>query len=636
MCGICGLVGGGNEEVLARMMRRLVHRGPDEQGMHHEPGLRLGMQRLRVIDPEGGHQPIANETGTVWVVMNGEIYNYRELRRELIDKGHRFTTHCDTEVLVHLYEQEGEAGVHRLRGMFAYALWDRDRGRLLLVRDRLGIKPLYYALLPDEKGSGPGLAFASELPSLLEALPSRSIDPSAVAQYLSVLYVPRPGTIYHGVRQLQPGEWLKLERGNVETGRYYEPASALMSRTRISAPEAEERFLALFKETVQAHLVSDVPLGLFLSGGLDSGAILAMMRSVTNGPIKSFSIGYAAAADQSYNELDAARLMADHFGAEHREERLTPDAVTLLPKIVAAMGEPFADSSAIPTYLISEVARRSVTVALSGIGGDELFGGYPRYLGLRAAARYAWVPATLRGWIGDRVAPLVPEGDGSRDQLGRLKRFLRDGRLELSAQYAQWITFLPAEWGASAFDAVCLESGGADAVRQTYQSLFERWPSCDPSDRAMGLDLQTYLPDDLLRMGDRLSMAHSLELRVPFCDHDLLAFACGVPPSVRFDGWRLKGFMRKALRRVLPSEILRAPKLGFRVPLARWLREDLREMVQDLLRDETVRRRGYVKPEYVRWLLREHGAGRRNFADQIFALLVLELWHRQIDGTQPA
>ena len=638
MCGICGLVGQVGQEdeaVLTRMMRGLEHRGPDENGTHQEPGIRLGMQRLRVIDPQGGHQPISNETGTVWVVMNGEIYNYRELRRELIDKGHRFTTNCDTEVLVHLYEQEGEAGVQRLRGMFAYAIWDRECRRLLLVRDRLGIKPLYYALLPSSSGDGPALAFASELPSLLEALPSRSVDPSAVAQYLSLLYVPGPGTMYEGIRQLQPGEWLKVERGKIDTGRYYHPSAALpacaaISHRRECEAETEERFLALLKDTVQAHLVSDVPLGLFLSGGLDSGAILAMMRLVTDGPIKSFSIGYGAPADRSYNELDAARLMADHFGAEHTEERLTPDVVTLLPKIVAAMGEPFGDSSAIPTYLVSAVARRSVTVALSGIGGDELFGGYPRYLGMRAAAHYALVPAVVRGWVGTWLASLLREGVGSRDQLGRLKRFLRDGRLELSEQYRQWITFLPSEWGRSALTEDCLAGGEPDATARSYQALFERWPAPDPSDRAMGLDLQTYLPDDLLRMGDRLSMAHSLELRVPFCDHELLAFSCSLPPPVRFDGWTLKGFMRKSLRRLLPPSIVNAPKRGFQVPLARWLREDLREMVRDLLSDDAVRRRGYVKPEYVRWLLREHGTGRRNLADQIFALLVLELWHRKI------
>lgn len=624
MCGICGIAGAGDDATLARLLRRLEHRGPDESGRHVEPGLFLGMQRLSVIDPQGGHQPISNETGTVWVVMNGEIYNYRALRRELMDKGHRFTTNCDTEVLVHLYEEEGEAGVQRLQGMFAYALWDRERRRLLLVRDRLGIKPLYYAVVPSAAAGDPAIVFASELPALLEALPEASVDPAAIARYLTWLYIPGPETLYRGVRHLPPGEWLRIEQGTIERGRYYHPAPSPAALTRV-VPEAEaqDRFLGLLKETVRAHLVSDVPLGLFLSGGLDSGAILAMMRAVTNGPIKTFSIGYGEDADQSYNELDAARLMAGRFGADHREERLRPDVVSLLPKVVAAMGEPFADSSAIPTYLVSQVARRDVTVALSGIGGDEAFGGYPRYLGIRAAARYAALPVGLRRWIGRRIAPRLPEGSGGRDQWGRLRRFLAHGSQDLAAQYRQWVTFLPSE--ALMPD---LAGGALEPIDRSHRAVFEGWPGPDPADRAMGLDLQTYLPDDLLRMGDRLSMAHSLELRVPFCDHELLAFACSLPASRRLAGWRLKGFMRRALRGLLPPSIVEGPKLGFRVPIARWLREDLREMLQDLLDDATIRKRGYVQPRYVRWLLDEHLAARRNFADQLFALLVLELWHQ--------
>lgn len=628
MCGICGIVGPANNEALDGMMHRIEHRGPDENGRHQEPGVMLGIQRLCVIDPQGGHQPIANETGTVWVVLNGEIYNYRELHEELIGKGHRFTTRSDTEVLVHLYEQEGEEGLHRLRGMFAYALWDRPNRTLLLVRDRLGIKPLYYAV-GTGKGTGePSLVFASELPALLEAIPACSVDQAAVARYLHLLYVPGPGTVFTGVQQLRPGELLRIVDGRIEARRYYHPASSPGLRSLQSPADVEDRFRSLLQETVQAHLVSDVPLGLFLSGGLDSGTILAMMRIATNGPIRSFSIGYEAAADRSYNELDPARLLATHFGTDHHEERLRPDAAVLLPRIVAAMGEPFADSSAIPTYLVSEVARRSVTVALSGIGGDELFGGYPRYLGIRAAARYAHLPAILRRWVGERVAPRLPEGEDSRDQLGRLKRFLRDGHHPLAAQYYRWVTFLPPEWGVRALMPELQQQAGAVVLEDEYRAIFDRWPAKDPSEQAMGLDLQTYLPDDLLRMGDRLSMAHSLELRVPFCDHRLLDFALSLPPAVKFAGWRLKGFMRKALTGILPADIVGRPKFGFQVPLARWLREDLREMVHDLLSDDAVKRRGYVRPEYVRWLIQAHEAGQRNFADQIYALLVLELWHR--------
>jgi asparagine synthase (glutamine-hydrolysing) len=658
MCGICGYVGTGLTVSLDPMLSRLIPRGPDEEGRHIEPGIGLGVRRLRVIDPEGGHQPMSNETcpfdklragpergrrtGTVWVVLNGEIYNYRELREELIQKGHRFTTNCDTEVLVHLYEQEGEDGVDRLRGMFAYALWDRERRSLLLVRDRLGIKPLYYAV---QDG---GLVFASELPALLASGISPSIRPQAIAQYLNLLYVPGPGTIFDGIQQLLPGEMLTVDRGRIQRRRYFTPqslwhesqgdsftphASRLTPHALpLTLHELRERFLDLLRETVQSHLVSDVPLGLFLSGGLDSGAILAMMRAVTPGSIRTFSIGYDAEADRTYNELDTARLMADHFGAEHTEARLRPDAVKLLPLIVEAMGEPFADSSAIPTYLVSEVARRSVTVALSGIGGDELFGGYPRYLGMRAAGRYAALPAGLRGWIAVRVAPHLPEGDGSRDQAGRLKRFFRNGDRPPADQYWRWMTFLPAEWEQSALTPEFAEQAGPPEDGQAYRALFEQWPSEEPADKAMGLDLQTYLPDDLLRMGDRLSMAHSLELRVPFCDHELLAFALTLPASARLGGWRLKAFMRRSLAGVLPAEILSRPKYGFQVPLARWLREDLREMVHDLLADDAIRRRGLVRCEYVRSLLSAHERGERNCADQIYALLVLELWLRNSEA----
>ncbi len=643
MCGIAGFAGQYDQIVLQRMLSRLEHRGPDEEGQHHEPGVTLGVRRLCVIDPAGGQQPMTNETGTIWVALNGEIYNYRELREELIGKGHRFTSNCDTEVLVHLYEQQGEEGIQRLRGMFAYALWDRERQSLLLVRDRLGIKPLYYAVRSDMVGGG--LAFASELPALLPALSPRSVSAQAVAQYLSLLYVPGPGTIYEGIQELRPGELLKLVRGRVETRRYFHPTALWQEahgagKGRGAGYEVPfgvaqggrgetglaEEFLDVLRETVRAHLVSDVPLGLFLSGGLDSGAILAMMRAVNTGRIRSFSIGYDDRADRSYNELEAARCLADHFGTEHTEERLRPEAAKLLPRIVAAMGEPFADSSAIPTYLVSELARRSVTVALSGIGGDELFGGYPRYLGMRAAGLYAAVPLAVRQWVAEHVAPHIPEGTRNRDQGSRLKRFLRDGYRPLAEQYLRWVSFLPPEWGTSLFTPEIQRQTTHTPLTGEYPLAFSNWPSPDPADRAMGLDLQTYLPDDLLRMGDRLSMAHSLELRVPFCDQRLLSFACRLPASARFKGFQLKSFMRRALTRVLPAGILGRPKFGFQVPIARWLREDLREMVRDLLTEERVARRGYVSPRYVRWVIETHEAGHRNLADQLYALLVLELW----------
>lgn len=630
MCGICGLVGDNDPVLLDRMLDRLVHRGPDEEGRHDDIGVAFGVRRLRVIDPAGGRQPVRNETGSVWAVMNGEIYNYRELREELINKGHRFQSRCDTEVLVHLYEEEGPEAVYRLRGMFAYAVWDRERDLVLLVRDRLGIKPLYYSVQTGKAGAAHRVIFSSELPSLLEGLPHWTIRPQAIADYLSLLYVPGPDTIMEGVYQLRPGEALKIVRGRLEFWRYYRPTEEAGSLHEAPLGDQRAQFLSALRDSVQAHLISDVPLGLFLSGGLDSASILACMRGAVPGPIKTFSLGYDAPEDQSFNELTAARLLATHFGTDHTEALLRPDAVSLLPRVVAGMGEPFADSSAIPTYLVSEVARQSVTVALSGIGGDELFGGYPRYLGLRTAAHYASLPVGVRSWIASRAVSYLSDGAGGHQMGGRIKRFLLDGHRPLSEQYLRWTTFQPAGWDAPLFTEELQSAVVDDSALRHVRSLFQEWPSRDPSDRAMGVDLQTYLPDDLLRMGDRMSMVHSLELRVPFCDHRLLAFACSLPAPAKFQGWKLKGFMRSSLQSILPESIISAKKRGFMLPLARWLREDLREMSRDLLSDETIRRRGYVNPAYVQWLLAEHHSGRRNFTDQLYALMVLELWHGQV------
>jgi len=634
MCGICGLVGDHDPALIERMLDRLVHRGPDEEGTHHDSSVALGVRRLQIIDPTGGHQPVRNETGSVWAVLNGEIYNYRELRRELIQKGHRFQSDCDTEVLVHLYEEEGPEAVYRLRGMFAYAIWDRERDLVLLVRDRLGIKPLYYTVQPGKAGASHRVLFSSELPSLLEGLPDWTIRPQAIVDLLSLLYVPGPDTIVEGVYQLRPGEALKIARGRLEFWRYYRLDEEALSQEKCSDDDQRARFLSALRDSVQAHLVSDVPLGLFLSGGLDSASILAFMREAIPGSIRTFSIGYDAPEDQSYNEIKEARFLATHFGTDHTEALLRPDAVSLLPRIVAGMGEPFGDSSAIPTYLVSELARQSVTVALSGIGGDELFGGYPRYLGLRTAVRYAALPAAIRASIASCAASCLPDGSGGRDVRGRIKRFLLDGHRPLDEQYLRWTTFQPAGWDAPLF-AEGLRSAMVDSsALQNIRNLFNRWPSREPADRAMGVDLQTYLPDDLLRIGDRMSMVHSLELRVPFCDHHLLAFACSLPAATRLQDWKLKGFMRSALQNILPERIISSPKRGFMLPLARWLREDLREMSRDVLSDEAIRHRGYVNPAYVQWLLDEHQSGRRNFTDQLYALMVLELWHRQL--TQPA
>lgn len=627
MCGICGVIGDGDGSVLQPMLRRLIHRGPDEEGIHRQPGVALGARRLRVIDPVGGQQPVRNERGTVWAVMNGEIYNYRELRQELVSRGHRLETRCDTEVLVHLYEDEGFEAFRRLRGMFAVALWDHERRRAWLVRDRLGIKPLYYAIRQCETGKGFSVVFSSEIPSLLEALPDWRLRPERVAEYLMHLYVPGPSTMIADVHQLCPGEAMSISGGRVELLRYYRPEETLHIHDQWTAKEATGEILHTFEETVEAHLVSDVPLGLFLSGGIDSASLLALMAKAQSGPVRTFSIGYEHPSDQSFSELESARFLADHFKTVHSETILRPNAVALIEKVVEGMGEPFADSSAIPTYLVSEVARQTVTVALSGIGGDELFGGYPRYLGLHIAVQYQRIPLVLREHMA-HWSRRIGEHGNARDQAARMKRFLGGGHLSIPEQYRSWTTFIPAEWDGILWGERLAAMFVNEKTLGPREDLFNQWPSSDPTDCAMGVDLQSYLPDDLLRMADRMSMVHSLELRVPFCDHHLLAAALRIPPRVRFAGWQSKGFMRRMLRGLLPDRILHAPKQGFMVPMARWLREDLREMARDLLADDVIRDRGYVKPTYVRWLLQQHETGCRNFSDQLYALMVLELWHR--------
>lgn len=620
MCGISGFAGFRDDDRLRRMVKRLVHRGPDDEGRYVEDAVSLAMRRLSVIDVAGGRQPIWNETRTVCVIMNGEIYNFQELRDRLIGQGHRFSTKSDTEVLVHLYEEHGEAFVERLRGMFACALWDRERQVLLLARDRLGIKPLFYST------QGGRFWFASEIKALLAGGVEPMMNAQALRQFLTFLYVPAPATIFEGIHQVLPGHTLTFTRGQVRLRQYWslkpDPEAA-----GLAVPEAEERLLTHLKEVVRLHLISDVPLGVFLSGGMDSSTLVAMMRRTVSGaPIRTFTIGYGS-VNESFNELSYARLVADRFGTEHHEEIVEPNAVELLPRIIQAFDEPFADSSAIPNYLISQVARRTVTVALAGHGGDELFGGYPRYMGQRLGTAYDLVPRSIRGAVAS-LSRLIPESTGSDNWPGRVRRFLEAGSLQRDERYLRWLTHLPPEWGEEALAPDLRTKVGSATPEEEFRRLYVNWNSPDSTERAMALDIQTYLPDDLLVLGDRMSMAHSLEVRVPFCDHVLVQFAMGLPAHERFRGLRLKSFLKRTLRTCLPSEILDRPKQGFMVPLARWFNQELRPMVRELLSEQTINRRGYVRYPYVRWLLEEHESGRRNFKDQIYALLALEIWQR--------
>jgi asparagine synthase (glutamine-hydrolysing) len=627
MCGIAGYVGRASAETLAAMLPLLKHRGPDGEGMHVEPGVGLGMTRLAIIDLEGGRQPMTNEDESVWLVTNGEIYNFRELRAELEGRGWSFRTRSDTEVLLRAYEAYGDACVERLRGMFAFAVWDRRRRRLLLARDRLGKKPLYY-----HRRDGV-LLFASEIKALL-AHPAvgREVDADTLHHYLAFGYSPGDRSMLADVRSLPPAH-LAVDDGQTMTARAYwaPPRGAAARADAVPAAEAPGLVRRAVVDAVRLRLESDVPLGVFLSGGIDSSAIVASMREVTGGRIATFTVGFGA-ADPSFDELPYARLVARRFGTDHHEDVLEPRVADLLPSIVHHFDEPFADSSAVATYVVAQATARHVKVALSGIGGDETFGGYPRYLGLRWSETFGRLPAPLRRLARAAVRGVARESERGADWGARARRFVTGAEAPLPDRYLGWTRFFD-EPGLERLATPALRARFAAPVDARQRAAFATGEGGDPVDAALRVDLATYVPDDLLTMADRMSMAHSLELRAPFCDHRLVELALRIAPDVKLRGGRLKAVLKDAFADALPRELTTRRKQGFMIPLGRWLRTDLREAMEDLLAPARVRGRGLFVPAAVEALKREHQERQRGHADRLFALMMLELWMRAyVDG----
>jgi asparagine synthase (glutamine-hydrolysing) len=615
MCGICGIAtarGAASPDQLAAMSRTLVHRGPDSDGVFVDGPAGLAARRLAIIDLATGDQPIGNEDGRITVVQNGEIYNYRELRDELEHAGHRFSTSGDTEVLVHLYEEHGAAFAERLRGMFAIALWDAQRSRLVLARDPYGIKPLYYRERADE------LAFASEL----RALPRGEIDLDALEAFLAFNSVPGPLTIFRDVRKLPPGHVLTWESGRSELIRYARPAPADAAEVR-GEDEAElvEELRARMRDSVRAHLVSDVPVGVLLSGGIDSSLLAALAAQEASEPLRTFSIGFE---ERSFDELADARLVAERYGTEHRELVLRPDAALLLPALAEAFDEPFADSSALPTYLVSQLAAEDVKVALSGEGGDELFGGYYTYAADLLAERTGWAAPFLR--------PLVERLPSSSARASfdyKAKRFVRAAHLPPLERHHGWKEiFSPA-----ARAELTGRGNGWDPV-DLLRARFAETEGADLLARLQDVDLGTYLVDDLLVKTDRASMAHSLEARVPFLDPVVTNFALSLPTRHKVRGLRKKVLLRKAAAPLVPPELLGRRKRGFSIPAAAWLRGELEPFARDTLSPETLRRQGFFRPEAVTRLLDDHVAGREDLSRQLWGLLSFTLWHeRHVERT---
>jgi asparagine synthase (glutamine-hydrolysing) len=615
MCGICGLVAGERErapdrEAVARMSGRLVHRGPDDDGVFCEGPVALAARRLSIIDLAGGHQPITNEDGSCVVVQNGEIYNYRELKRELEGRGHRFATDCDTEVLVHGYEEWGEGFVERLRGMFAIALWDKRRERLLLARDRFGIKPLYY------RHQDGGLSFASELKAMLE-LPgfSREIDSQAVAAYLAFNSIPAPLTIFKQARKLPPGHLLLWERGEVAQRRYARPGPPPAGEVRSgSAEELAVELREVLDDSVRAHLVADVPVGVLLSGGVDSGGLAALASRHVDEPLRTFSIGFE---EEGFNELSRARLVAERYGTDHHELVLRPDAVELLPKLVEAFDEPFGDSSALPTYLVSELAVGEVKVALSGEGGDELFGGYYTYVADLLARRVGRLAALAR--------PLAEALPSRTDRVGfdyKAKRFARAAALPPLERHHGWKEIFSPQARAELAGPHAAAWDPLDLYRERYAET----AAAAPLARMQDLDLGIYLVDDLLVKTDRLSMAHSLELRVPFLDPKVAEFAFSLPTKLKVRGFAKKRLLRQALAPLLPREIVHGRKQGFSIPIAAWLRGPLEPFAREVLAPSAIARQGLLDPAAVTPLLDRHKAGQEDLSRQIWGLMALTLW----------
>jgi asparagine synthase (glutamine-hydrolysing) len=578
------------------------------------------MRRLAIIDLATGRQPISNEDGSIWIVFNGEIYNYRELRELLLARGHELRTRTDTETIVHLYEDEGERCVERLRGMFAFAIWDRRKRRLFLARDRVGKKPLHYAMV------GRTLVFGSEIKSLLQHPGvKREVNLQAISDFLSFGYVPDPATAFAGVRKLPPGHTLTFKDGLINTRRYWDFDYSRGPGRRGPAPREEgviERLRELIAESVRLRLESEVPLGAFLSGGIDSSVVVAMMAREMK--VKTFSIGFS---DAGFDELRYARIAARHFGSDHHEFVVTPDVCRLVEEIVWHHDEPFADVSSVPTYVVSKMAREHVTVALSGDGGDEVFGGYERYVVDRRRERFERIPPFLRGAL-LRASRAMPQGAYG-------KRFLRNIALEPAARYVDSVSYFDRDTQFDLFSEDARRAlAGYDPARR-FELTFSSPATPSMLERLLYLDSKTYLPGDILVKVDRMSMANSLETRAPLLDHRLIEFAQTIPASLKLRGLETKYILKRAAEGLIPEEIINRPKQGFDVPIRRWFNGELREMLDDTLNDRRARERGDFNHRAVLAILDEHRSGVRDHSRQLWSLLTLELWRRAFIDRQP-
>lgn len=619
MCGIAGIVGKEGEAVTVDQVRRMtdaiVHRGPDEEGICADGNVGLGMRRLSIIDVAGGTQPIYNEDRSIVIVFNGEIYNFQELRQGLVARGHKFSTHSDTEVIVHLYEEMGADCVTKLRGMFGLALYDKRRKSLLLARDRLGKKPVHYALLDGR------LYFGSEIKAMLAVAPQLAdVDAEGILQFFYFGYVPDPYSAFKRIRKLPPGHFAEYSDGEIKVRKYWD-----VPRYGTHDPGSDEAVLEemehRLEESVRIRLISEVPLGAMLSGGVDSSLVVALMARCSSLPVKTFSIGFGKA---DFNEAHYARLVAERFGTDHHELVLDPDIVETLNRLTSLMEEPFGDSSMIPTYYVSRLAREKVTVALSGDGGDELFAGYDRYLVNLKRRQFDWVPAWAGKVYRKHLYHRVPSHVYGR-------RFLWNISLSARDRYLDGLAFLPVLHRARELfsDEFVEVAKSAQGSLQQFERYYDCAPAQENLSRLLYLDTKTYLPADILTKVDRLSMATSLEARCPILDHEFVEWVTSLPLKYKFRNGTRKYMFKKLAERVgIPPELLHRKKTGFSMPLVHWMRHELRDSLLGMLTEARTLQRGYFKPAAVRTVFDEHVRGRRNHTGALWLMLVFELWHR--------
>jgi asparagine synthase (glutamine-hydrolysing) len=623
MCGIVGIAHSDRTDVdqtlLGRMCAAISHRGPDDDGFYMNGHVGLGMRRLSIIDVKGGQQPIHNQDRTAWIVFNGEIYNYLELRERLEKLGHTFYTNSDTEAIIHAYDRYGADCPKYLRGMFAFAIWDERTEELFLARDRVGKKPLLYAQVNGQ------FIFGSEFSALLlHPSISRDVNHEAIHQYLSFMCVPAPLTAYQAIKKLEPGHSLRWRKGEIRIEQYWEPDFS--KKLDITEQEAGERAIKILRDAVKVRLMSEVPLGAFLSGGIDSSAVVALMAEESSEPVKTFSIGFE---EQDFSELKHARRVADHVGADHHEFIVRPDALEVLPLLVEHYGEPYADSSAIPTYYVARETRKHVTVALNGDGGDESFAGYERYAAMRLAERYYRVPAVLRNSLVRQAVGLLPSSETKRSRVRDVKRFLEAASLPKVERYLRWVSVFDADAKQDLYSEHFRRETEGSSVSDMLKPWFAGANGKGIVDAALLSDIKTYLPNDLLVKVDIATMAVSLEARSPFLDHHVIEFAASLPENLKLRGLTTKYLLKQMLKKILPQENLTRRKMGFGVPIGHWFRGQLQPFLRETILSEKALKREFFKAEVVKQLVELHTRGERDYSHQLWTLLMLELWFQR-------